>query len=270
MCRMDDVGARSGKIGLVLGAGGGAGGQWIRGVLGGLRDTIGFRPEHASTLIGTSIGAIGAARIGPHQPPTAQVVSALAAAAEPIPPQSLSGRVLAGVRSVGGKAAAIASRPGSPDPLTWVESIHPETRAQVCSMQRLPPRRRVASIAESSDPIREIAASAAVPFGAQRVTIEGIDHIDGAVWSVTNADLASPEELDLLVVIAPLVTTNGGSLVSALGRHQLAAELRWWRTSGKPALVFAPTAHQYGRRQDRAQHHADARALALSMTSRTP
>lgn len=267
---MDAVQARSGSIGLVLGAGGGAGGQWIRGVLGGLRDTTGFRPEHASTLIGTSIGAISAARIGPHQSPPAEVVEALKSAAGPIPGQSFGGRVLAGVRSIGGKVAAIASRPGSPDPLTWVESIHPETRAQVCSMQRLPPRRRVVSIADSADPIREVAASAAVPFGAQQVTINGTAHIDGAVWSVTNADLASPEDLDLLVVIAPLVTTNGGSLVSALGRHQLGAELRSWRASGKPALVFAPNSDQYGRRQERAQHHADARALVLSMTGRKP
>jgi hypothetical protein len=100
------------------------------------------------------------------------------------------------------------------------------------------------------------------------VTIDGSEHIDGALWSVTNADLVDPERLDVLVVIAPLVTTNGGSLVSALGRHQLASELRRWGQSGKPALVFAPNADQYERRQERTQHHADARALALSVTTR--
>jgi len=267
VANMDDERTRSGNIGLVLGAGGGAGGQWIGGVLGGLRDTIGFLPEHASTLIGTSIGAIRAAGIGPHRPPSTAVVEALLAAGGPIPRQSLGGQALAGLRSVGGKVAAIASRAGEPDPLTWVEQYHPETRAQVCSMQRLPPRRRVASIADAADPVREIAASAAVPFGAQRVTIEGAGHIDGAVWSVTNADLADPGQLDVLVVIAPLVTTDGGTLVSALGRHQLAAELRPWHRSGKPALVFAPNADQYERRQERAEHHADARALAIAITS---
>lgn len=258
-----------GRIGLVLGAGGGAGGMWIRGVLEGLAETTGFRPEHAEVLIGTSIGAIAAAGIGPFTPPVPAVVDRLQLSRAPLAPPSPASRALAGLRSVGGKAFALASREGTPDPLTWVEHIAPETRAQVCSMRRFPPARRVAAVASSTDAVREIAASAAVPFGSQRVQIDGSDHIDGAVWSVTNADLASPDDLDVLVVIAPLVAVTGGSIVSALGRHQLASELRPWQRAGKPALVFSPNGDQYKRRQEREQHRADGRAMAINAAQET-
>ncbi len=249
-------------IGLVLGAGGGAGGQWIRGVLDGLHATTGFRPEHASTLVGTSIGAIRAAGIGPYTAPDAATVRALAAAATPPPRQGPLGSVLAATRLLGGRGLAALSRPGAPDPLTWVEAIHPETVASVCSVRRLPPRRRVRPLSTAADPEREIAASAAIPFGARPVELDGALHVDGAVWSVTNADLASPSALGLLIVIAPLVTTDGGTLVSALGRHQLAAELQPWHHAGKPVLVFAPSSTQYAGRQERQHHRADGEALA--------
>lgn len=254
-------------IGLVLGAGGGAGGQWIRGVLDGLRTTTGFRPEHASTLIGTSIGAIGAAGIGPYSPPDAAVIEQLRAVAAPPPRPTATDLALARVRLVGGRIATMLSRPGDPDPMTWVESIHPETRANVVSVRRFPPNRRVTALASSGDPAREVAASAAIPFGAQPVEIDGAEHVDGAVWSVTNADLASPTELQVLIVIAPLVTTDGGTLVSGLGRRQLAAELRPFASTGVPVLSFAPTSEQYRHRQNRPRHRADGEALARHLTS---
>lgn len=261
---MDDLDQPGGSIGLVLGAGGGAGGMWIRGVLDGLEETTGFRPEHAAVLIGTSIGAIAAAGIGPFAPPAVSVVDGLRRAHAPLAVPSLPSRGLGSARLFGGKILAMVSREGEPDPLTWVEHIEATTNAQVCSMRRFPPTRRVATIATAPDPAREIAASAAIPFGSQRVEIDGDSHVDGAVWSVTNADLASPSDLDVLIVIAPLVTLNGGTIVSALGRHQLANELRPWHQAGKPALVFSPSAEQYKRRQQRPEHRADGRAMALT------
>ena len=238
--------------------------MWIRGVFEGLAETTGFRPQHASVLIGTSIGAIAAAGIGPFTPPEPSVVDSLRTAHAPLDAGGVTSRGLAAVRMIGGRGMALVSRAGEPDPLTWVEKIEPQTRAQVCSMRRFPPTRRVAAVATAPDPVREIAASAAVPFGAQRVELDGSAHIDGAVWSVTNADLAVPTDLDVLVVIAPLVTLDGGTIVSALGRHQLAAELRPWHDAGKPALVFSPTAAQYRKRQQRPQHRADGKTAALN------
>lgn len=263
---MNDLDQPGGRIGLVLGAGGGAGGMWIRGVLDGLEENTGFRPEHASVLIGTSIGAIAAAGIGPFSAPARSVVTELQRADAPLAYPSLPSRGLAAMRVLSGKVVAMVSREGGPDPLTWVEHIEPTTKAQVCSMRRFPPTRRVTTLATSADPTPEIAASAAIPFGSQRVEIDGDSHVDGAVWSVTNADLACPDDLDVLVVIAPLVTLDGGTIVSALGRHQLASELRSWHRAAKPALVFSPTADQYAKRQERKEHRADGNAMALAAT----
>ncbi len=254
----------NGRIGLVLGAGGSSGAHWIFGVLSGLRDRTGFQPQHAEVLIGTSIGAIKAAGMGPFSSPPQATIAALMAGASPPPRPGLRSGSLASMRLFAGKAIAVASRPGSTDPYTWVEQIEPQTSAVVCSVQKWPPARRAAAIAGSPNPAREIAASAAIPFGAQSVDIDGKAHIDGAVWSVTNADLASPENLDLLIVIAPLVASDGGSLVSSLGRHQLASELEPWRRARKPVIVMAPTGDQYARRQHREQHRADGYSLALN------
>jgi len=124
----------SGRIGLVLGAGGGAGGMWIRGVLDGLAETTGFRPEHADVLIGTSIGAIAASGIGPFTPPPPSVVDALRLTQAPLAHPSPISLGFAAVRRLGGKATALISREGEPDPLTWVEHIESTTRAQVCSV----------------------------------------------------------------------------------------------------------------------------------------
>jgi predicted acylesterase/phospholipase RssA len=161
---------------------------------------------------------------------------------------------------------AMLSRPGGPDPMTWVETIHPDTRARVCSVRRFPPTRRVSRLASAADPTREIAASAAIPFGAQPVEIDDALHVDGAVWSVTNADLVEPGEVEVAIVIAPLVTTDGGTLVSSLGRHQLMAELAPLARAGVPTLVFAPSSAQYRHRQDRPRHRADGERLARDRT----
>ena len=236
-------------------------------MLDGLEATTGFRPEHAGVLVGTSIGAIGAARIGPHIAPETSVIDRLLAVAGPPPAPTIANRALAGVRRSGGRVAATLSRAGATDPTTWVDHIQPETRAQVVSIRRFPPTRRVATIATASDPVGEIAASAAVPFGARPVELDGAPHIDGALWSVTNADLVRPSDVDVLIVLAPLVTTDRGTLVSGLGRHQLASELAAFAEAGVPALTFAPSFAQYLHRRDRDRHRADGEALARRSTA---
>ncbi len=252
------------RIGLVLGAGGTAGAHWIRGCLAGLNQICGFRPEHASLLVGTSVGAIKAAGFGPHVPAPADVAARLGELASVPPRVERIDRLATKLRLAGGCFLAVVSRSAGPNPLAWVEAIHPETRALVCSMRRLPPRRRVADLAAPSAPALEIAASAAIPFGSRSVWVGGARHVDGAVWSVTNADVASPQNLELLIVIAPLVATDGGTAVARLGRAQLATELEPWRQANKPVLVLAPSGSQYASRQNHSGHKADALALVMA------
>ncbi len=253
------------RIGLVIGAGGSAGGQWIRGAFDGLAERHGFRPEHSSVTVGTSIGAIIAARIGPPTPAPPEVVSSLSTIAEPPSSPALTSRLLSPGRRLGGRLAAMVGPAGPADPTEWVHTIHPESVATVVSVRRRGGTRRSIPLVAAPTPVREVAASAAVPFGAKPVVLDDQPHIDGALWSVTNADLVTPDEAELLVVIAPLVASDGGSLVSALGRHQLATELAPWRRAGRPVVVIAPSGAEYRRRQETERHRQAAADLVLGL-----
>ncbi len=250
------------RIGLVLGAGGPAGGAWTRGCFAALEATTGFRPTMASTLIGTSIGAFVAGRTGPPERATPDVVDALRTIATPPTKPSGSDRVIAAGRLAIGRAICAIKPPGRDDALGWVQHIEPETLARVVSARCRSGSRRAELLAKSPDPTSEIAASGAIPLGAKPVRMDGADHIDGAVLSVTNADLVDPGTVDVLIVIAPLVSTGpGGSLVSRSGRRQLRTELADASRHGTPTAVFAPSGEEYIRRQERERHEEVGRSM---------
>lgn len=250
------------RIGLVLGAGGPAGGAWTRGCFAALEETTGFRPSMASTLVGTSIGAFIAGRTGPPEPAPRAVVEALQTIAEPPSRPSTSDRVIAAGRLSVGRAICAVKPPGRDDALGWVQHIEPGTLARVVSARCRRGTRRAELLADSSDPTSEIAASGAIPLGARPVSINGADHIDGAVLSVTNADLIDPSTVDVLIVIAPLVSTGtGGSLVSRSGRRQLRTELAAAARHATPTAVFAPSGSEYERRQERERHEQVGRSM---------
>ncbi|MGH1503872.1 MAG: hypothetical protein ACRBI6_09985 [Acidimicrobiales bacterium] len=247
-------------VGLVLGAGGTLGGSWIRGALDGLEAVAGFRPAQATVIQGTSIGAFITGRLGGSEPLPADVFDALGRVATVPEPPSIRDRLVHGARLGAGALVAAAAVTGRDDPRDWVQEVAPDAAGRVVSMRSLPPRRRVAGLAAADDPTAEIAASGAVPFVARPVRFDGRRHCDGAAWSLTNADLVGPGDVDLLVVIAPRVTSDGGSATSWTGRHQLRVELAPWATANRPCIVVAPTSEEFERRNDRDRHHDDARA----------
>ena len=79
-----------------------------------------------------------------------------------------------------------------------------------------------------------VAASSAVPFVYEPVTIDGHTYADGGVTSGTSVDLrlANPEPLDLVIIVAPMAATSarhGGrfyeDLLDRAGRTALASEV---------------------------------------------
>ncbi len=255
------------RVSLVLGAGGTRGGAWIRGAFDALHETTGFRPQQASTLIGTSIGAFVTGRIGPNEPLPLEVFEQLHQLASIPDRPSVFDHAATLSRVSAGRLIALGCPPGREDPRHWIEEIVPDCYGTVVSMKCWPPGRRISSLATAEDRAGEIAASGAVPIGAKPVELDGDRHTDGAVHSVTNADLARPDDGDLLIVIAPLVTTEAGSLTSRSGRHQLRVELDPWRRAAKPVLVIAPSSQEYAHRSDRHRHRNAAHALIHSLVA---
>lgn len=257
---------RTPRIGLVLGAGGTPGGAFIRAALAAIETRTGWAPGSAATIVGTSVGALNAAR----QPlpdttgaPTVEQVDSLAslAAALETPTRDPFTPLIAGLRLAGGRLVAAVAPAGShgQDYDVAVAPYHPGV--VTVSVARRSGRRRAVNLATATSPQTELYASAAVPGFVKPVEIEGEKRIDGAVWSTTNADLIPVDHHDALVVVAPMVPRRGGSVIARTHRAQLLAELDPWRAADKPVVIVTPTGVDQRHRADQARFAAAATEL---------
>lgn len=241
------------RVGLVLGAGGESGGAYLRAALAEIEQLTGWDRRTAHAIVGTSVGALNGARLGFTVAGTTTTVAAeIAALADRLPqlPTSIADSLVASLRRIGGRALA-ALGPAGKHTATYPLARAPyPPQLRVVSVERRRGRRRVTLLATADDPAAELYASAAVPGWATPVVLDGRNHIDGAVHSPTNADLLSPDGLDLLIVIAPMASRRGGRIVARSHRALLAAELAPWRRSAKPILVVVPTGDEIAGRAD--------------------
>ena len=254
------------RIGLVLGAGGVVGGAFHDGVLRAISDATGWDPRDAEIIVGTSAGShVGAmlrggrsargsrplgrttptdepaasARRGPSSPgmllrgltrPGSVRAGALLAAALP-----------AGRTSFEGVAGHVnrAHPNGWPDRALWLPAVRLRDGARVVFGQDGAPQ---------TDVGRAVAASCAIPSRFTPVVIEGDRYVDGGVYSTTNLDLLAGQDLDLVIVSAPMGVARGAFSTAALlqGRSymrlRMAGEARAVRKSGTPVVAFSPTA----------------------------
>lgn len=101
---------------------------------------------------------------------------------------------------------------------------------------------------ERPDLATAIEASSAIPGYFAPVDIGGHLHMDGAVHSPTNADLAAGLGFDGVVVISPMSAVGSAlrwhprSAARAAFHHALQREVRSIGADGTKALVFEPTA----------------------------
>lgn len=241
------------RVGLVVGAGGTAGGFFIRGAFAALRDEAGWDPATATSIVGTSAGAINAAHLAADATAgsTAGVDAITRLAAQLHPPRlGPVDRVVGPLRRLGGRLLALAGPTGRHVPGYDVAGGPFHAGLSVVSVAHRSGSRRVALLSTAYDPAAEMYASAAVPGYAEPVDIDGRLHIDGAVHSPTNADLVSPDDHDALIVISAMVPLDGGSVVQRSHRSLLAGELAPWARTTKPVVVIAPTAAELSRRDD--------------------
>lgn len=272
------------RVGLVLGAGGVTGGAFHAGVLAALHDVVGWDARTSALIVGTSAGSGtgGALRAGlspidmaaraAGEPLSPEGLALLGAAqmtagpptlprrerprlGRPAAPEVLGaairrpwqvrpGALLAGLLPAGGTSTSVISDgmdalhgDGWPAEPLWVCAVRLRDGALVAFGRDGAPAASVG---------RAVAASCAIPGYFAPVDIDGVTYVDGGSHSFTNVGIVSAEQLDLVIVSAPMARSRGGSYapgtaIREAGRVQLAVELQRLRRAGTPLLVFQPS-----------------------------
>ncbi len=242
---MDDATPR---VGLVLGAGGVAGGAFHAGVLAALEVATGWDPQRAAVVVGTSAGSIAGAAL------RAGVSSAdLLARAEDRALSPEGARLLREVSApphlsplrpardtplpeqLRTTLARAAARPFAARPLALLAGLLPDGSVStaiisdsvralftdewpteplwICAVRQGDGRRVVFGRDGRRPSLPDaVAASCAIPSFFQPVSIDGETYIDGGVHSPTNADVVRRPELalDLVLISSPMSVTGRG------------------------------------------------------------
>jgi NTE family protein len=235
-------GAQNVRRGLVLGAGGVLGYNWLVAALTTWSEHTGLDPRHFEVVVGTSAGSVAAAAIGSGLHPAA-LLRHLRGERDPGDPSvswdhdSSSGGALPPLPALGlgspELAARVLLRPrayppvavlsafalrgrGSLEPLRGAVSgltaggndwpVRPRTWIVATDYDR--GRRVVFGRAAHGVPPAElsyaVAASCSIPGWYEPVLIGGRRFVDGGVCSTTSADLLADEGLDEVTVLMPL------------------------------------------------------------------
>jgi NTE family protein len=252
------------RVGLVLGAGGITGGAFHAGVLSALAERLGWDPNTADLIVGTSAGSVTAAslRAGlsagdlarrseglPLSPDGSAIISAAALGrnAPPAPPRP--GRPRAGPPAAPGVLLAAARRPWYVRPGAVIAGLLPEGTMPtgsiadsidaltgggwpsrplwICAV-RLDDARLVVFGRADAPPAslgEAVAASCAIPAYFSPVMIGGRRHVDGGAFSLTNLTQVSGLGLDLVVVSAPMSRAGRRHAPGSLVRAAARAQL---------------------------------------------
>lgn len=266
------------RVGLVLGAGGVAGGSWHAGALAALAESTGWDARRAEVIVGTSAGSITGASLRAGLSPGDLHADAIGA------PLSPSGAALLGrLRTREGFARVSRSgppRPANPMLLRSLASLDPRPGVAIAGLLpagavdatwigarveevtggpawpaealwlvtvRLADGRRVVFGRDADAPLgAAVAASCAIPGWFAPVEVNGRRHVDGGVHSTTNADLVARLRLDLVVVSAPMagrwrsLRANPSAISRTSARVRLDREVAAIRRAGTPVLVLQP------------------------------
>ncbi|HET6548068.1 MAG TPA: patatin-like phospholipase family protein, partial [Solirubrobacter sp.] len=262
-------------------AGGVVGEAWMSGMLAGIEDAGGVDFRRAETLVGTSAGAIVAARLSAGRPPRRPERADGAGGpdpAEPAAPTSRSALGAAGrlaVRAAWGvtapfaTAALAAGAPAGALTRSLLLARVPGGRGSLADVSRLVERhgarfdgrlrvvavdrasgRRVVFGAPGGPPATvgaAVAASCSVPWIFEPVRIGGREYVDGGVWSLTNLDVApagrDTEILCLSVTHSlPLALRDPLSALRAAAAVATAAEMHALARRGARVDIVGPDA----------------------------
>ena len=250
---------------LVLAGGGVIGEAWMTGLLAGIEDEAGADLRGVEAFVGTSAGAIVAARLAadkplrrppsPGAPPIAEaepegrrgVLRTAArwgwAATSPLAP------VATALSAPGGALLRSAMLARSPDSGRTLGRLHEEIersgarfdgRLRVCCVDKGSGRRVVfgapgaprASVADA------VSASCAIPWVFAPVRIGEREYVDGGVWSVTNLDAAPARRQTEVLCLDP--TASLRSPLRQAFRVAISVELQILRRRGARVRHVGP------------------------------
>jgi NTE family protein len=214
---------------LVLGGGGRAADAWLTGVLAGIEDASGFELSGCDYFVGTSAGSVVAARLvaGLRLARPALDASDVATAQRAPKPNAFANWALA----LGGPVASIGLRatttPGALARRTLLRAARAERetlgpmlaqadlpwdgRLRVVAVERRNGRRVVFGAPGAPDATvdQAVQASCSVPLMFGPTVIDGVEYVDGGVWSITNADVAPAARGAQVLVLAPTASLHG-------------------------------------------------------------
>jgi NTE family protein len=260
------------RVGLVLGAGGVAGGAFHAGVLAAIEEVTGWDPRCATVVVGTSAGAITAASLRAglsaadllarsQGRPMSAAGTRLMAAVGPLrsPPPLQPGGPARRPADIAARLARAAARPLEARPLALAAALMPEgavgtelisaaiagmamgswptDQLWVCAVRQRDGRLVVFG-RDARPPLPDaVAASCAIPGFFRPVSIGGESFVDGGAHSPTNADVLAGADLDLVLVSSPM------SVLGSRLRLTIDQPVRRWSR-----LVLEAEAHRLRRR----------------------
>jgi len=267
-------------IGLVLGAGGATGAAFHAGTLLALQHDVGWNPNSAKVIVGSSAGSIvgGLLRAGL----TTDDLSAWGTSAAPLPTGRASRVLLDELRAARHRLAPSVPRPRVPSTAMIRTLLHPSRlRMHTAALTPVPygwidaatNLQRLGSLLDQwpDDPLwitsvrasdaqrvvfgrddiaatpgQAIAASCAIPGLFTPVTIDGNRYIDGGAYSPTNADLLLDADIDTAIVISPMsgdstsLSRRPDHRLRAMFHRRLRTECETMTRAGIDVHIFEP------------------------------
>jgi NTE family protein len=211
---------------LVLGGGGRQADAWLTGLLAGVEDGCGFELARCDYFVGTSAGAVVAARLAAAvalERPASRVGGTASGERSRLPnwaansamaiaaPFARVGLRLGTVPGEVLRGAALRVVPTETDEALDFRTAFPpgrtrfDGRLRVAAVDRSSGKRVVfgAPVAPRATVAQAVSASCAIPMVFAPVVIGGRDYVDGAVWSPTNADVAPVDRQAQVLVLNP-------------------------------------------------------------------